>query len=225
MKLTSRAGKVVRRAECFVGLPWNEVSESIFTEEETEAETSLAEEVQQFLHSTPVSEAVAGWEPPAPERLTAWLIQAGYETATDKEQNLRLTLKRHGCDGQVRVERRPGRLRFVLPLGNWDRLEPPVEAALRRLTGLANDRLRLVRLAWRVKDDNHCCEAQVDLSGLPLPDDHHPSRERFWQQLVSRAVLGLHLALRQLGLELAVLADPAQDSLRVLLTDGDGVSG
>jgi hypothetical protein len=165
---------------------------------------------------------IDGWTPPAADTLAEWLTRTGREVAIDKEQNLRLTLKRRGCDGQVRVDRAAGRLRFVMPLGRWSDVSRDAERAMRDLACEANARARLVRIVWVADGAARRCDAQVDLSGLPVA--HTDARhDQFWQGMTRMAVAGLELALRQLGLELGVLADPRHRDLVELV--GEWASG
>jgi hypothetical protein len=120
---------------------------------------------------------IPDWEPPAAETLREWLDEAGQENAIDEEGNLRLTLKRFGFDGQIRIVRRRGLLRFCMPLGSWVDLDPPVEAAMTRLANEANTGCRLTRIAWLRQGNTQSCEAQVDLSGLPLSVNCPPGGE------------------------------------------------
>ena len=142
---------------------------------------------------------------PSAEQLSRWLADAGFEPATDKDNNLRLTLKRPGCDGAVRIERGEGRLRFLLPLGNWPRLSPASEQAMRALAEFVNAHVRLARLAVSCDSDARRFEAQVEWTGLPFVED--AAHERLWREAAPLSVKALELALRQLGLELPLLAD------------------
>lgn len=146
-----------------------------------------------------------------------WLTEAGHETAIDKKGHLRLTVKRRGCDGQIRIERQEGRLRLALTLGRWSKLEPSAEAAILRLAGEANTRSRLVRIAWLEKEGFHYCQAQVDLTGLPVGSELNSPlagpRALMWKGMVQAAVDALKLALKRLGLELPALGDPKNKTL------------
>ncbi|MGE0607277.1 MAG: YbjN domain-containing protein [Pirellulales bacterium] len=147
------------------------------------------------------------WEPPAAETLAQWLADVGYLASVDEQVNLRLTLKSRGCDGQIRITRQPGRLRLTLELGRWSSLPPVVEEAVLRLARRTNASVRLVRLAWFAEGSQRRCEAQVDLSGLPLSEET-PRQEAFGREMLRLAVASLELALARLGLELEVVADP-----------------
>ena len=151
---------------------------------------------------------VDGWEPPDAGRLAGWLSQLGYETATDQQENLRLTLKRPGRDGQVRIERGTGRLRLAMPLGSWPALDGAPRSAMSALAGQFNDRTAIVRIAWLGEaSGRQRAEAQVDLSGIPCTPADDPGLQELWRQLLRGATAGLQLALAQLALELDTLAD------------------
>jgi hypothetical protein len=150
---------------------------------------------------------VAGWQPPTAAVIADWLSAAGYTSAIDEQQNLRLSLRCRGCDGQVRIVRAAGRLRLTLDLGTWERLDPIAERAMLRLAAEANDRGRLARIAWHIEGDKRRCEAQVDLSGLPMANNANRAIDALWADMLRLAVGGLELAMRRLALELEVLAD------------------
>jgi hypothetical protein len=162
-------------------------------------------------------QSFAGWEPPAANLLAGWLAEAGREAQIDDAGNLRLVVKRHACDGQIRVERRTGRLRFVLPLGGWTALSDAARAAVIELADEANSRTALARVAWIEEPDRCRCEGQVDLTGLPLPAQETPERLEFWRLMTGLAVDGLEILLRRLGLELDVLAEERQHAVRELM--------
>lgn len=145
-----------------------------------------------------------GWASPSAETITRWLSELGHDAAIDEEENVRLTLKCRGNDGQVQIRRDRSRLRLIMRLGQWNDLSSPARQAMIRLAGEANSRGRLVRLAWIDSDNQSRCEAQVDLSGIPAGE----GRNAFWSDVLSASVRGLQLTLRRLGLELGVLADP-----------------
>lgn len=159
----------------------------------------------------------AAWEPPAAGLLKEWLADAGYDAQIDDAGNLRLVVKRRSCDGQIRVERRTGRLRFVLPLGTWTTLSPDSLAAMWDLADEANSRTGLARVAWIEEAERRRCEGQVDLTGLPIPDVDAPERVEFWRSMTALAVDGLEIVLRRLGLELDVLAEDRQHAVRELM--------
>ena len=117
---------------------------------------------------------------------------------------MRCTLKRHGCDGQIRVNRREGGLRFTMPLGQSRNLDSI--AAMTKLCTEANARCKLARIA-RVEDEEPVrFEAQVDLSGLPWHEEPDRPTLALWQGMIRMTALSLELALRRLGLELPLLA-------------------
>jgi hypothetical protein len=213
VKLAERQGEVEQRVEFFLGSQPGTTDSSAFDEEAAqEAEHRMAA----LLHLAQQLDGrsrLDGWQPPAAETLAGWLADAGHENAIDSDKNLRLTLKRRGCDGQVRVERGDGRLRLILPLGAWPELNELSRVAMRGLLGIANARSRLVRLAWLPEGAGRCCEAQVDLSGLPNGD----GCDGLWRATLPLAVGALELALRQLGLELPLLADPNNHELAELV--------
>jgi hypothetical protein len=155
------------------------------------------------------AECCDAWEPPDAESLQQWLATAGHTATVDQQEQLRLTLKSRGCDGQVLVERRPGRLRFSMRLGLWEQLDPASELAILALAQQCNDACRFVRIGWVPREESRLLEAQVDLTGLPMT--------RAWSQMaetwVCAASDALQLALRRLGLEIEVLADPANHAL------------
>ncbi len=162
-------------------------------------------------------QSFAGWEPPAANRLAGWLAEAGRDAQIDDAGNLRLVVKRHACDGQIRVERRTGRLRFVLPFGHWTNISDAARAAVIDLADEANSRTALARVAWIEEPDLCRCEGQVDLTGLPLPTEETPERLEFWRLMTGLAVDGLEILLRRLGLELDVLAEERQHAVRELM--------
>jgi hypothetical protein len=159
--------------------------------------------------------AMPGWSPPPPELLSEWFKGAGFDPAVDRDGNLRVTLKRRGLDGQIRVERSDqGRLRIRLPLGSWKNLSASSETAALQLAGEANGRGRLARVAWITEGDMTRCEAQTDLSGLPWCD--HPDRPTLamWQGTIRMAMLALKLTLLRLGLELPLLCEAEHASVK-----------
>jgi hypothetical protein len=222
VKLVDRAGRIEQRVEILLGQN-QEGPEGLFQDEEAarNAEALLQELLQTSCFADPALEDTA-WQPPATEALAGWFADAGVESAIDREQNLRLTLKRRGCDGQVRVERGAGRLRLLLPLGQWQQLEAASEDAMRNLARAANSQSRLLRIAWLPQDSGRRCEAQVDLSGLPGADSLESRRQQLWREMLRRSVAGLELALRQLGLELPMLADPQNREVAELLCPNRG---
>jgi hypothetical protein len=212
VKLVEYGGAMEQRFEYFLGGP-TAGADDAFDDEAAAQGDQLARDLVQGAATFQGETEVAGWEPPPPALLAAWLTEAGHESAADRDGNLRLTLKRRGCDGQVRLERGPGRLRLTMPLGMWKTPGVALTSAMRHLAGLANAHGRLVRIAWRSDGDAHRCDAQVDLSGLVHPDAQSPSRQRLGRDLLRLGVRGLELALRRLGLELPALADPRNAAL------------
>jgi hypothetical protein len=208
-KLVVEKQEFEHRVELFLGGQLGGNDESFLDEEATRALERLSCELFERFTDMNREARFSDWKPPALERMVGWLHEAGHETAVDKEQHLRFTLKRRGCDGQVRVECGEGRLRFVLPLGRWKHLKPEAGGAMRRLAGDVN-RHRLVRIAWIADVEATRCEAQVDLSGLPVRPEGDAHADTMWSAMTRLAVGAMELALRQLGLELALLAEPAQ---------------
>ncbi len=78
----------------------------------------------------------------------------------------------------------------------------------------ANSMTRLARIVWTENESSTRCEAVCDLSGLPMSEG---VGQIFFKSMLSMAVSGLELALRQLGLELAVLARPEGEEVVKLL--------
>jgi hypothetical protein len=151
---------------------------------------------------------IPGWTPPSSDLLAAWFRDGGFKPVIDGEGNLRLTLKRRGCDGQILVERREeGRLRICMPLGRWKILSRTSEAAALLLAGEANARGRLVRVAWMTEGALTRCEAQVDLSGLPWSEFPDRPTMAMWKGTIRMSMLALKLTLLRLGLELPLLCD------------------
>lgn len=216
VKLVERQGRVERRVEFCLGQPGAADEDTLDEEAAREAE-ELQVDLLKLVVRLDAGAKGNDWQPPPAEALAGWLAQCGRETAIDQQQNLRLTLKRRGCDGQARIERGEGRLRLVLPLGQWPELDPVAHDAMRLLAGSANSRSRLVRIAWLTEGSGRRCEAQVDLSGLPTGTEPNGARERLWQETLTLAVSGLELALRQLGVELLVLAEPRNRELAALV--------
>lgn len=214
VKLVERQGYIEQRVEFFPG----RIAPASTLDEETAAGfDALFGELIQKGGSLGEQKRETTWTAPPAETLAAWLGQSGYETALDNERNVCLTLKRTGCDGEVRIACGADRLRFVMPLGHWAALEPTAEMAMRRLARDVNARGRLVRIAVRSEGEGRRFEAQTDLTGLPFGSDADSHRERMWRETVRLAAKGLELALRQLGLELPLLADPRNKDLADLL--------
>jgi hypothetical protein len=209
VKLVVRDGEAEQRVELFLGNAMTGEDDPILDEEASRGVERLTSALIERFSTLEGQTRFEGWQPPDAERLTSWLQLAGCETAIDKDHNVRFTLKRRGCDGQVRIERSEGRLRFQLGLGRWKHLGEAPAKAMRSLASRLNARSRLVRIAWLADGETASCDAQVDLSGLPVECDAGPHLESVWREMTRLAVGGLQLALRQLGLELPLLADAA----------------
>ena len=210
IKLVNNHGRLEQRIEVFPGSNLERL------DEEAALDTlALVEDLQQVTWFHNPGKRNPDWRPPAAEVLAGWIADAGMECAVDQDKNLRFTHKRRGCDGQVKIIRGPGRLRLTLSLGRWQKLEPEAESAMVRLATLANARCRLVRIAWIADNEERRCEAQIDLTELPEPTE--PGRERMWRSMLTMLVAGMELALRQLGLELPLLAEPGNRELVDLL--------
>lgn len=215
VKLKRDGGKVVQSIELFLGSQLTAGQNWALDDDEQQLVqdllTGILTRVPQWLDG---SEEIDGWQPPSAKMLCEWLNAAGLEAAIDKDDNLRLALKRRGCDGQIRVEGDEGRLRFTMKLGEWRDLDETVERAMLELADEVNSHSRLVRIAWRTgENDSRQCEAQVDLSGLPNNEPLDGPAETMWTEMVRAAIDGLELALRRLGLELNGLAEPANREL------------
>ena len=153
------------------------------------------------------------WTPPSSKTLSEWIVRTGREAAVDEEGHLHLALKRQGCDGQVRITRREGRLRFAMPLGRFSRLDSRANAAMAKLAAEANAGCRLARIARLKESRGDRYEAQVDLTGLPFGDTPDSATLSMWAGTVRMAVLSLDLALRRLGHELPLLAEARESEL------------
>lgn len=210
VKLVARDGGVEQRVELFLGNVMTCANDPALDAEAAQAMDQLTGDLLNRFSTLEGQTRIDGWTPPAAERLTSWLQLAGCETAIDKDHHVRFTLKRRGCDGQVRIERADGRLRFGLPLGRWKQLSDESVRAMKFQAGRLNAHSRLVRIAWITESEATRCEAQVDLSGVPVEREASPHLETVWREMTRLAVAGLELALRQLGLELPVLADMGQ---------------
>jgi hypothetical protein len=203
---------IEERVDFFLGTPWTGEDDPALDSEAASVLERLASGLIQRFCNQGQEASGERWVPPDQHQLSAWLHLAACETAVDADQNLRITLKRRGCDGQVRIERTGSRLRYVLPLGRWKELGDASRRAMRELCREANAGTRLVRVAWLASEGEQRCEAQVDLSELPLTPAH-PHVEMIWREMTRLAVGGLELVLRRLGLELGVLVDPAHHDL------------
>lgn len=222
VKLQKSGDGTLARIDLFFGSLLSEQHGLLLDEEELDRAQGLLSDVlgrvPEYFNGR---EQIDGWQPPAARLLSEWLNEAGHEAAIDKDDNLRLAVKRRGCDGQIRVNRQPGRLRFTMPLGQWEQLEPAAEAAVLALAEEANARSRLVRIAWIEDEAARRCEAQVDLAGLPIRDPASGLQEALWKEMVRAALDGLELALRRLGLELNALAEKKNEDFAALLVAGE----
>ena len=171
---------------------------------------SLAAAVVRQLAREDFGPSASEWEPPATEKLLSWLSESGHSAVTDDKGHLRMTLKRHGCPGQVRIIRESGCLRLVLPLGQWEKLLPAARKSLLCLAHNENSMNRLARIVWQCEGSRCAIEAQVDLTGLPVEND---LAESFSRDMLKMAVASLDLVLRQMGLEVSVLAAPENRKL------------
>ena len=203
-KCIAVAGKWRQRTEIF--LPQATADEMLDGETNLELEHLLAELVDGLLSSEATTPAL-GWEPPSAQAIAAWLAAAGYAPAIDEDECVRFSLKARGSDGQVRVVRHHSRLRMTLALGQWSELAPASEQAMLRLAREANAGARLARIAWLADGAARLCEAQVDLSGLPVGDAGSAAHAGMWREMTRLGAAGLELALRRLGWELDLLAD------------------
>jgi hypothetical protein len=171
----------------------------------------LLERCGDFFDQKP--QAFDSWAPPENAALTSWIGESGHAVAADKDENLRLTLHAAGRDGQVRIYRGPGQLRFVMPLGSWSQVQAASEAAMLRQAQRATTCTRLLRVAWRSGGGRQRCEAQVDLSGLPVEGPSDRAHNGVVRGMVRMALAALEIALRQLPRELDILADPRNGPL------------
>lgn len=160
---------------------------------------------------------IADWTPPPVELLSGWLRQSGYEPTEDEDHNLRLSIRRRGATGQVKLVREEGRLRLAMPLGRWGDLPNENRHAMQKLASLANTRCRLARIAWESTEKVDACEARVDLSGLPYTPRQSRRMESFWLAVTSLSMSALDLAVTQLAMELAVLAEDKEQELVKLI--------
>jgi hypothetical protein len=201
-KLAHRQGKLEQRCDLFVSPSFDDFDEEVAGQLEL-----LLGKVMQRLDSINHNSLDPDWKAPDSQKLLAWLSQGGNQVTLDEQQNLRMTLKRSGATARIRLIRQGG-LRFVLPLGEWEGIDPSVQRAILLLARRANDVNRLARIVWRSEEDRHCVEAQVDLSGLATENID----EKFWKELIHVSVAALELAFRQLAVEFLVLADSANQS-------------
>jgi hypothetical protein len=156
--------------------------------------------------------------PPPVDELLRRLADLGHEAAVDEHGDLRTSLKRRGCDLQVKAAVGRGRLRFSMHLGRFAKLSPAATAAMLSLVQQANDHTRLARLIWKLEDQALRVGAQVDLTGLPA-ELGRPACAALWDSTIAMTMASLELVLRRLGLELQILADPAQQQLAEQFSD------
>jgi len=183
-KLVSVGGKLKRLAEVFV-------SHELFGDQSVDFESSeQRDSLFAALNATVFADRLPGkhrsWRAPERDQLLKWLSAGGFQAAVDDQGNLRLTLKARGCDGQVRVCRSDQRLRLTMRLGSWSDLNRESETAMLHLARQANDRGRLARIAWIVDGNSRRCEAQVDLTGLPVDGPAELSRNEAPRRSVGR---------------------------------------
>jgi hypothetical protein len=172
-------------------------------------ETAFAQQAEAFAEA----DHAANWTPPPVEALSAWLRLGGYEPTEDEDHNLRLSIRRRGATGQVKLLRETGRLRLTMPLGRWSELPPENRHAMQKLASLANSRCRLARVVWEHRGNVDACEAQVDLSGLPYMVRQTRRVESFWREMMSLSMTALDFAVAMLAMELGVLADDKEQEL------------
>lgn len=202
VKLIGEGSNIRQLTEVFVSREL--LGDQIFdSESKEECESLLAElNASVFTNRSPAKQP--RWRAPGTEKLFEWLSAGGFQPTLDGEDNLRLTLKARGCDGQVYVFRDDHALRITMRLGSWISLDAENEKAMIHLARQANDRGRLTRIAWIVDGAARRCEAQIDLTGLPTDGP----AERIWPDMLCMSMHGLGLALRRLGMELEALSDP-----------------
>ncbi|MFV1965909.1 MAG: hypothetical protein ACC628_10830 [Pirellulaceae bacterium] len=208
VKLMEGVEGTVQRADVFLGGDRLLQNDPMLDEEAYEESNELMDELLDrascwFGNQRGLDE----WSPPEPKALADLLAEVGHESAIDSDGNLRLAIKRRGCDGQVRIIRGQGRLRFAMPFGSWRRLDEATESAMVRLAAQANSRSRLARIAWRDEEDRQHVEAQVDLTGLPVAENPSSAAATMWKETICMTLSALELLLRRLGLELPLLAD------------------
>jgi len=209
-KVTHRKnGDLDERAEFFLprgpGSGFDPMVDADVNKEFEALVSGLLSSVASFDRGTPgVAGPVANTAPSAQD-IRLWLREAGREATIDENQHLGLVLKRRGADGQVRIERGEGTLRVVMRLGGWKEVSPQAREAMLLLARQANSRIRLARIVWTENDNHTVCDAVCDLTGLPTSEG---VGQDFFKGMLGMAVSGLELALRQLGVELAILARP-----------------
>ena len=208
IKLARHHGQVEQRFDVFISPDLGD--DPILDSDASGRFESLAAAVVKQLARKDFEPSNAKWEPPASEKLLSWLSESGHSAVSDDQNHLRMTLKRQGCPGQVRIVRESGCLRLVMPLGQWEELVPEARKSLLCLAHHENSMNRLARIAWKGKGSRCAIEAQVDLTGLPAGND---LAESFFKNMLQMAVASLDLVLRQMGLEVSVLAKPENRKL------------
>ena len=198
-KLAHRQGKLEQRFDFYVSPFLEDLDEEVAGQLE-----QLLGQAMKQLASINQKSLDSNWQAPDSQKLLAWLSQGGNQVTLDEQQNLRMTLKRSGATARIRLIRENERLRFVLPLGQWEGIEPPVQGAILLLARRANAVNRLARVVWMSDENCHRVEAQVDLTGFASES----LDETFWKETVHMSVGALDLAFRQLALEFRVLAEP-----------------
>ncbi|MBW3598103.1 MAG: hypothetical protein KY475_12595, partial [Planctomycetes bacterium] len=182
-------------------------------EENETLQNAFAEQAEAFAEQP----RIEGWTPPPAQAFAGWLRQSGYEPTEDEDHNLRLSIRRRGATGQVKLVREEGRLRLAMPLGRWGDLPGENRHAMQKLASLANARCRLARITWEHEEKIDACEARVDLSGLPYTPEQSRRMESFWRETTRLAMTALDLAVSQLAQELGVLAEDKEQELVKLM--------
>jgi hypothetical protein len=214
VKLVRDHEATYQRIDFFLGKPAWAASDRSIDEEAAEDHTELAADLEAAARGLLTRDVdLDSWQGPPAEAIVDWLVADGRTAAVDRDGNIRLTIHRPACDGQVCFQCRPDRLQIVMTLGTWQQLAPSVEAAMLRLADEANARTRLVRIAWLVSDDKRRCVAQVDLTGLPGFDEQNAANHAMWRGMIEMGLAGLELVLRRLGRELSILAQGAYAEL------------
>jgi hypothetical protein len=211
VKLIGSGPTVQRMTEVF--LSHELLGDQVFAAESKEQFESLLAALSDGVFANRSAAKKRHWRAPATQQLVDWLAAGGFPAAVGDEGDLRLTLKARGCDGQVLGRCDHGRLRFSMRLGAWSSLDAECEKAMLYLARQANDCGRLARIAGAVDQDARRCEAQVDLTGLPTDG---PAK-LIWPDMLCMSIHALELALRRLGMELDVLADPANRDIATQL--------
>ena len=168
VKLVREHDAMCQRIDFFLGKPAWAASDPGIDEDAAEDHTELTADLEEAAKQILAADLdLESWQGPPAEAIVDWLVADGRTAAVDQDGNIRLTLRRPACDGQVCFQCRRDRLQIAMTLGTWQRLAPNVEATMLRLADEANSGTRLVRIAWLSSDDKRRCVAQVDLTGLP----------------------------------------------------------